>query len=220
VSYSIVIANVDTTVPAAEVALAAAAIQRQVLEHLFPCWGISASVRSATASNPPRDDEWVLQLRRSPVVKGVLGIHRVTDFGVPLMLDFPELDARDGVAWTATASHEILETLTDPWLRRGAQDDHGAWWATEICDPVDADTYRIDGIAVSNFCLPAWSEPPPVRAGIRYDYMGLCSGPWNVRKGGYAHKFDPKSGSWMQVGEMRSARRALHGLGLGRASRR
>jgi hypothetical protein len=220
VSNSIVIVNVDTHVLHAEIVRAAAALQRQVLEHFYPVWGVDATVRAATPEDPQRDDEWVLELRKVPTIEGALGFHDTTEAGLPRLFDFPELDAQDGVSWTVTASHEILEALADPWLRRGAQDDQGIWWATEVCDPVEADTYEIDGVLVSNFEYPAWQEPPPKsNASTRYDHLGLCNGPWEVRDGGYAQKYDERQG-WIQVGMMRSGRAKLRELGLSRGHRR
>jgi hypothetical protein len=220
VSNSIVIINVDTNISHAEIVKAAAALQRQVLEHFYPVWGVDATVRAATPQDPPRDDEWHFELRKVPTIEGALGFHDTTAAGLPRLFDFPELDAQDGVSWTVTASHEILEALADPWLRRGAQDDQGVWWATEVCDPVEQDTYEIDGVLVSNFEYPAWQEPPPkADAHTRYDHLGLCKGPWEVRDGGYAQKYDDQKG-WIQVGMMRSGRQALHDLGLSRGHRR
>jgi len=220
VSNSVVIVNVDTHVTHADIVRAAAALQRQVLEHFYPVWGVDATVRAATPQDPARDDEWRLELRKVPTIEGALGFHDTTDAGLPCLFTFPELDAQDGVAWTVTASHEILEALADPWLRRGAQDDQGTWWATEVCDPVEQDTYTIDDVLVSNFQYPAWQEPPPKPDGhTRYDHLGLCKGPWEVRAGGYAQKYDPAKG-WVQVGMMRAGRAKLGVMGLSRGHRR
>lgn len=219
-SFSIVIVDVDVGTPTVELSKTAAALQRQVLEHFFPSWGVSATVRSAAVSGPASRDDWVLELRRTPTHEGILGIHQVTPSGAPMMLVFPFLDARDDVPWTVTASHEILETLVDPWLRRGAQDDDGVWWASEVCDPVESDTYVIDNVVVSNFCLPAWSEPPTMRSGVRYDHLGLCRRPWEIREGGYAQRYDPVAHAWRQIGHMRSARLTLRALGMSRGARR
>lgn len=219
-SNSIVIVNVDTSVAPAEIIRAAAALQRQVLEHFYPVWGVDATVRAASPESPARDDEWRLELRRVPTIDGALGFHDTTDAGLPRLFDFPELDAQDGVPWTVTASHEILEALADPQLRRAAQDNDGVFWATEVCDPVERDTYEIDGVRVSNFQYPAWQEPPPKpSATTRYDHLGLCKGPWEVRDGGYAQKYDQAKG-WVQVGEMRASRAVLGKLGLSRGARR
>lgn len=219
-SFAIVIVDSDTGISPAEITRAAAALQCQVLEHFFPAWGVSAPVRAAASSGPPGSDDWVLELRRTPTLEGALGVHQVTQSGKPLMFDFPLLDAQDSVPWTVTASHEILETLADPWLRRGVQDDNGTWWAVEVCDAVESDSYDIDGVRVSNFCLPAWGEPPAAKDGVRYDYLGLCRQPWEVRTGGYAQRYDPVARTWQQVGQMRPARKALHALRMGRVARR
>lgn len=219
-SFAIAIVDVDTGIQPTELTRAASALQRQVLEHFFPCWGVSATVRAVTSSGPVHEGDWVLELRKTPTVQGALGVHQVTASGTPLMFDFPLLDAQDGVSWTVTASHEILETLADPWLRRGVQDDDGTWWAVEICDAVEADTYTIDDVLVSNFCLPAWGEPPSSTSNARYDYLGLCQRPWEVRTGGYAQRYNSETRAWQQVGQMRPSRRALYDLGLGRVARR
>lgn len=49
--------------------------------------------------------------------------------------------------WSATLSHEVVEMLANP-------DTTG----TEICDPVEMKTYRINGVYVSDFVLPHGSD--------------------------------------------------------------
>lgn len=217
-THSIVIANVDTNLPHEEIVRAAAALQRQVIEHFFPIWGVIASVRALAIGELARDDEWRLELRKVPTIEGALGFHDTTEAGLPRLFDFPELDEQDGVAWTVTGSHEILEALADPLLRRGTQDNTGTWWALEICDAVERDTYEIDGIPVSNFVTPQWGEPPTRLHGARFDYLGLCSEPWEIRSGGYGEKWNGKA--WQQVGMQRNGRSTVSSLGLSRHSRR
>lgn len=218
-SNSIVIINVDTDIRHVDIVKAAAALQRQVLEHLYPVWHVDATVRAADEANPARDDEWHFELRKVPTIDGALGFHDVTDNGKPRLYDFPELDAADGVPWTVTASHEILEALVDPWLRRASQDDNGVFWAAEVGDAVEADTYSIDGVMVSNFSYPEWFEPPTDRINARYDHMGLCTEPWEIRAGGYGQTWSEKDG-WAQKGMQRTGRKALASLGLSRGFRR
>lgn len=215
---SIVIKNVDTDVALAEIQKVAAALQRQVLEHFGPPWNIEAVIRAETASDLARPEEWVMELRKVPTIEGALGFHDTTDTGLPRLFVFPELDAQDGIAWSTTASHEVIEALADPLLRRGSQDDDGVWWAEEPGDAVENDSYAIDGVLVSNFTLPEWSEPPANREGVQYDYLGLCTQPWEIRPGGYGQKWD--GSQWVQVGLMRRGRATLHELGLGRGARR
>ena len=208
---SIVLVDVDGMVTPSELALAASALQRQVIEHFFPAYNLIATVRAATAKDPAHPDERRLELRRVPTMPDALGFH---DLGG--MYVFPELDADDGVPWTVTASHEILETLADPLLRRATQDDEGRFWAFEICDAVERDAYKIDAVAVSNFILPAWGEPSP--GSNRFDYLGRCSTPWEILPGGYGQVW---SGiDWTQVGTRRGAREKLKELGVSRSARR
>lgn len=216
---SIVIVDVDAHIDHAEVVRAAGALTRQCLEHFALAWGVMASVRAATPADPPRASEWRLELRAVPTVQGALGYHDETDNGIPILYVFPALCVADGTTWTSCASHEILEALADPLLRRCIQADDGWIWDAEVCDRVEADTYTIDGVTVSNFNVPACFEPPKNRIGVTYDYMGLSTRPNEVRAGGYAQKFDSTHG-WLQVGQMRSYRAKLHELGLSRGSKR
>lgn len=218
---SFAIYDVDSGVDPHEIFLAAAALQRQVLEHFSPHWGIFGSVRAVVATSPtPRDTEWVIELRKVPTIEGALGFHDEQPNGTPLLYVFPELCAQDNTSWTSCASHEILEALADPFLRRCTQANTGEIWALEVCDAVEADTYKIDTIEVSNFCLPEWGEPPSNLTGVSFDYLNRCTKPYEIRPGGYGQTYDSAKGGWQQVGQMRSYRKTIHGLGLSRGIRR
>lgn len=84
---------------------------------------------------------------------------------------------------SCTASHEMLEMIGDPYAN---------WWfdmkdgrteeALELCDRTEADSYVVDGVAVSNFLGPrAFGFGPGP-----YDQMGLLKTPEEIRPGGYA----------------------------------
>ena len=216
---SIVIVNIDCGISADEIAKVAAALTRQCIEHFSPAWGVMAHVRAATAAASPGPGEWRLELRKTPTIDDALGYHDEQPDGTPILYVFPELCAQQGDAWSSCASHEILEALGDPYLHRCVQMDDGSIWDYEVCDRCEADSYDIDGVAVSNFNLPTCFEPPKNRSGVKYDYLGKSSKPNEVRPGGYAQKFDPVTG-WKQVGTMRPYRQALADMGLGRATRR
>lgn len=187
---------------------AAHALARQVNEQfgLPPPhgWGCEVTVRAGTAAKP---EEWVLGLFTKADQPGALGYHDRTAQGLPLMKVFPTLCAQGGVSWTSCASHELLETLADPELCRAAQDKTGIFWALEVCDGVEADVYKIDGVELSNFALPCYFEPPTHK--VKYDYLGLCKHPLETRPGGYNQFYQPGTG-WKQnaTGKKRS-------LGLG-----
>jgi len=100
-------------------------------------------------------------------------------------------------AWSRDFSHEILEMLVDPDTDRSVYHD-GDGQIVEVADPVEWDGYRLDGVFVSDFVLPAWfagattgeptcvgtacSFPGPVLASADsagpYDEMHLLSTPW------------------------------------------
>lgn len=202
----------------------AAALQRQVQEH-FACappygWGLSAAVRFTKDANDVAPSEWVLGLYAHPDQPGALGYHD-RNGSTPLMKIFPQLDMKDGVPWSTTASHEILETLLDPELSRCVQAPSGHFWALEVCDFVENDTYDIDGIPVSNFSLPSAFEPPEKAINdVKYDWMHLSTSPFQIRPGGYGQWWDGKK--WVQAlaGTKNPARRMLDLWRTSRGARR
>lgn len=220
---SIAIVDVDSGVPIDEIQKVAAALQRQVREHFAPAWGIGdLAIVHGVLSVAPRNvgpDEWRLELRKVPTIDGALGYHDETADGMPLLYVFPELCAQDGTTWSSCASHEILEALADPYLRRLVQLNDGRIAALEACDQVEALSYEIDGVQVSNFNTPANFEPPKNLAGVTFDYLGKQTAPFQVLDGGYAQVLDPTRG-WVQLGTSRSYRRRVAELGLSRGVRR
>lgn len=172
----------------------AAALQRQVHEHFAPAWQVDASVSAF--------HEWdsvpIGYARLALVDKldsGSLGVHNAKgDNGLPYALVGAQGD------WSVVASHELLEMLADPTgcaLRKGPSpmDGRPAEILVEVCDPCQGMpwSYRIDGIAVSDFCTPAF-------------YDGSGKGPWSytgkiqkagqILKGGYMIWHDPADQEW------------------------
>jgi hypothetical protein len=64
--------------------------------------------------------------------------------------------------WTVQLSHEVVEMLVDPDLT-----------GDEVCDPVEEDAYRLDGVWVSDFVTPAWFTG----GGGPFDQMRLVGRP-------------------------------------------
>jgi len=193
-------------------------------------YGISCTVRVADTLHPRQPNEIPLMLFSAADVPGALGYHDETPEGLPIMKVFPLLDAQDGVTWSSTASHELLETLADPNICRCTQSPTGIFYGYEVCDAVEADSYDIDGVQVSNFCLPLFFEPTLdasgailIARGNKLDYLGLTTTPFEIRPGGYLSRWDPAQG-WVQDVHQAKAPRAYRQAqmmnNLGRASRR
>lgn len=213
--YKIVVVDFGGTgVSAADIAKYAAAQQRQINEQFAAPppvgWGAGCQyVRAAASSTDVKPDEVVIGLFAHADQPGALGYHDTTPSGMPVGHIFPPLDAQDGVAWQTTASHEILEILGDPELNLCFQrTDTGAFVAGETADAVEQDSYAIDGVPLSNWCTPLWFSPPQNRQGAKYDYLGKCTGPYEVRPGGYMQTFDPAQGWTQSYGEHAPAMRA------------
>lgn len=189
----------------------AAALQKQAQLHLaLPPpygYGIGATIRAASGPHDVHADEWVIGLVEEPDQPGALGYHDQTPTGQPFIRVFPLLDAQDGAQLSVTVSHEVCEALVDPNGARCTQWRDGRMWALELCDACEAYSYLIDGVPVSDFCLPPYFEPVANRSGLKLDWMGLCKKPLQVLPGGYAQYFEPDVG-WQMIQHASSPPRA------------
>ena len=66
-----------------------------------------------------------------------LACHSVTQSGVPVIW------ASRGPGLSVSISHEVIETLIEPWLS-----------GYEVCDPVNASSYYVAGVQVADFMMP------------------------------------------------------------------
>ena len=123
---------------------------------------------------------------------GVLGYHTEDQGGKlwGVVAAKPELD-NGGKAttgdWSVSSvlSHEVLEMFIDPNCNLWANDGHGKAYSFEVCDPVEAPTYVVNGVSVSNFVTPAWFDPLSNPATAQYDKLGKLKAPFSILKGGY-----------------------------------
>lgn len=103
-----------------------------------------------------------------------------------------------GLNWHTTLSHEALELILDPDIRRVFKMRDGRLAAFEACDACEADdlAYDIDGFAASDFVLPPYFS----RAGrgpfdFRQKLGGRCPA---LLPGGYMSVTD-RYGRWQQI---------------------
>jgi hypothetical protein len=123
---------------------------------------------------------------------GVLGYHTEDPGGKlwGVVAAKPELD-NGGKAttgdWSVSSvlSHEVLEMYIDPNCNLWANDGHGKSYSFEVCDPVEAPTYVVHGVSVSNFVTPAWFDPLSDHATAQYDTLSKLKAPFSLVKGGY-----------------------------------
>ena len=192
----ITLINHATSLPAPELlGEIADAITRQVVAHVISPWGrqpVTVQVGDAEQPDPPDPARSIV-----PVVifddadqAGALGYHDRDPQGRPYARVFAGPVLEHGGDWVAgelsvasVISHEVLEVVIDPFVNLWADDGSGRLYALEVADPVEADTYRIGGVTVSNFVLPSWFDPG---ASGPYDQLGLLQQPFALGAGGYA----------------------------------
>lgn len=100
---------------------------------------------------------WVIRIERAAAQFDGSGLH-----GKNRRQVWARVYPSGGIPWTWATSHELLEMLEDPngkVMQRGA--------LREICDPVAAVGYYIDGLVVSDFVTPAW-------------FVAGSRGPWDI----------------------------------------
>jgi hypothetical protein len=123
--------------------------------------------------------------------QGVLGFHTEDPGGKlwGIVAASPSLDNGGQVLtgdWSVSSvlSHEVLEMYVDPNCNLWANNDKNRAYSFEVCDPVEAPTYVVDKVSVSNFVTPAWFDPLASKSAT-FDKLGLLKAPFTLLKGGY-----------------------------------
>lgn len=176
-----------------------AAIQIQVSQHAGPIWGFDAVL---SVQKTARDGNWACGILRYSDVPDALAYHAVLPDGTPYMRVFWQTDLDDHSDPSEDLSHEILEALGDP-MCDGSFKDYATdtFYSSENCDPVQGDSYKIGGVSVSNFVYPAWFGQlyTTVFFKDQYDFMHLCTEPFQVRDGGYTQTQRRPGKPWRTV---------------------
>ena len=198
-------------IPDMEVHRVLRAVNRQIADDFTPYWSLGATLRleGSSPGRPRREHledmrgDAVLYLCDKLDVDDALGYHDLNHRGVPYGFVFTELSERLGEDWSVTLSHEAIELIGDPDVNLLVMGPHPRergrtvfhWY--ELCDAVQAETYDVDGVAVSNFLLPLYFTGGD-EIGGRNDFLGRvhADGPlrsFGVAPGGYVGFFDPKT---------------------------
>lgn len=129
---------------------------------------------------------------------GAEGYHDLTDDGWPIMYVGVKDTLSAGDKVPTTICHEVDEDQVDPAVNLVAEAPDGIEWALESNDAVETDEYLVDGVPMSNFQTPAWfmGNLKPGQA-VRFDFMGLCTRPFEIRPGGYASV--KRHGRWTEI---------------------
>ncbi|HEU4874199.1 MAG TPA: hypothetical protein VFT44_13960 [Pyrinomonadaceae bacterium] len=189
------------------------AVNRQIAHDFEPYWSVGAALRLEGRSTETPDKMQLQDMRGDSVlylwdrvdVDDALGYHDANHRGIPFGFVFTELSEKLGEKWTVTLSHEALELIADPEVNLLVAGPHPAdpkktvfhWY--EMCDAVQADSYKVDGVEVSNFLLPLYFTGEDEFEG-RNDFLGRrdkkkkALRSFGINPGGYIGFFNPQSG--------------------------
>lgn len=182
----------STVLPDGQVPKLRDALQRYVDRYFGPAWRVDANIvleHEGTA----KPSDWELLFIDAPDIADALGFHDLSHTGTPMAKVFcePTLEAGDTIS--GVASHEVAEILVDPYCQEYSlgpvqwHKPYGAqqFWATEVCDPVQAGSFNVLGMPMSDFVFPAWfSDQTP--AGQRVSYLKTVTHPFQLDAGGWA----------------------------------
>lgn len=180
-------------------------------------WGASCNVSLQRTIRP---GNWGMVFIDDPDVAGALGYHDLTKDGLPLSKIFVKTTRDNGEEVSVTASHELCEALIDPGVQMIAQNlKNGVMYAYEVADAVEAEDFLVEGIPMTNFQYPAWFESFRKPNSVKFDHLGTCKKPFELRKGGYMSVVD-HDGNWSQIFGSKAAEKNFR-IGIhGRALRR
>ena len=192
------------------------AINRQLKEDFEPYWSFSATLRlegpigqrpSLSKFSDMRGDA-VLYLVDGVNSLGATGWHLANYGDIPYGIVFLGLCAKIKEAWSITLSHEALELVGDPMCNLLVQGNdpldrrRRVFHLFEMCDAVQAESYSIEGVSLSNFVLPSYfslGEQPGRRNDfLGRSYKGKTLESFDMNPGGYLNILDPKTGNWEQ----------------------
>ena len=193
----------------AEVEAAIRAINRQVSHDFANDWGLGATLRLEGNPSIKPGKQTIASMRGDAVmylwdgndVPGALSYHHANSAGIPYGFVFTELARKLKESWTRMLSHEVLEIIGDPEVNLLVQGPHpvhpdqAVFYGREMCDAVQAESYQIDGIDVSNFVLPSHFTGGEELGG-RNDFLGRSHRgktlrSFGINPGGYIGFYNP-----------------------------
>lgn len=227
-SMDISVVNFTQTLKDEDVQTVLRAINSQIAQDFEPYWHVGARLRLEQA-NARLDRQAPLELRGDAIlylwdrhadVSGATGYHNANHHGLPSGFVFTQIAKELKEHWSVSLSHEALELIADPEANTMVAGPHPgqrhrfAFYWYELCDPVQDETYRIQGVEVSNFVLPSYFSATP-KPGGRNDFLGrLHSGKrlaaFGVNPGGYVGYYDPKTHRERSITADERAERRLH----------
>ncbi len=198
----IAVLNQSTRVTDADALTMTTAIATQVRLDAAPLWDrapatvvfYAAKTQAAVKAEVPAQAHGITIVDAIPdQPQGVLGYHTEDQGGKiwGIVAASPSLDNGAKILagdWSVSSilSHEVLEMFVDPNCNLWASDGQHKVYSFEVCDPVEAPTYDVNGVSVSNFVTPAWFDPlAAANNKTQFDRSSLLKKPFTLLPSGY-----------------------------------
>lgn len=189
--YHVGLVSTSPSVKLSDLQDVAAALNKQQVHDFLPAWSRMAQVTAYADPKQVPIGVWPMTVMDQLDDPNAAGYHSDTN-------NQPFAVVQSGQDWPVTASHELVEMATDPFgntLRVGQILGQMVRVLEEPADPVEAHSYKIDGIPVSEFVFPSYyGHAVP---GRWYSLFGSVKSPLSVDFGGYLSWLD-KDGNWWQ----------------------
>jgi hypothetical protein len=169
--------------------------QAYVVNSVAPVWGTPANLVKTTDFQP---GAWAMVFLDNADQAGELAVHDLTPDGLPQARVFVKTTLDNGDLVSVSASHELVEMLVDPAINlMTTGPDQSTIYAYESADPVEALSFDVNGIQMSDFVYPSYFEDFRQPGSVQFDQMNQVNTPFQILQGGYQIIF--KDGQWSQI---------------------
>src|ERR1700676_323727 len=144
------------------------AMQAYVDQHVAPVWGTPAELFKSTGFVKGC---WAVVFLDNADQPGALAYHDLTPEGLPLSKVFVRTTIKNGDLVSVSASHELVEMLVDPAINMMTTGpDPKTIYAYESADPVEALSFKVNRIPMSDFVYPSYFEVFHKPGSADFDY--------------------------------------------------
>jgi hypothetical protein len=172
-----------------------AAMQKYVDNFVAPIWATPAKLIKTDGF---QKGAWAIVFLDDADQADALAYHDLTPDGLPISKVFVRTTLQNKDLVSVSASHELVEMLVDPAINLMTTGPNPKLvYAYESADPVEALSFDVDGIPMSDFVYPSYFEVFHPTGSVRFDQVGAVKKPFQILAGGYQIVF--RNGKWSQI---------------------
>jgi hypothetical protein len=182
-----------------------AAMQVYINSFVAPIWATPAKLVKSTDFVK---GAWAMVFLDDADEPDALAYHDLTPDGFPQSKVFVRTTIDNGDLVSVSASHELVEMLVDPAINMMTTGpDPKTMYAYESADPVEALTFDVKGIPMSDFVYPSYFEDFHPKGSVRFDQVNKVKKPFQILSGGYQIIF--KNGKWSEIFASKAKKKAF-----------